>query len=68
MSTRVPFPKFHNWTLEKYKRELRDAGYYDPWIRPAKRKFTTVDWILCGVAVALLLVAMAGVFVWKEVV
>lgn len=67
MATKVPFPKFHNWTLEKHKREWRDAGYFDPWIRPEKRKFNFCDWCCCVSAVILLLIAMLGVFVYKEV-
>lgn len=30
MATRKPFPPLHNWTRERFNRQLHDAGYYTP--------------------------------------
>lgn len=56
MATKVPLPKFHNITGEKFKRHLEDATYFDPFAQPAEPKgpwwARVLYWIVLVVIVA----------------
>lgn len=38
MATKVPVPKFHNITGEKFKRQMEDAAYFDPFYQPPEEQ------------------------------
>lgn len=67
---RVPFPQYQNWTLERFQRQFRDAGYFDPWIKPEYLKdvkpmrpkgYGFWDWARL-VAAALLILLIAAMY------
>ena len=65
MATRVPLPKFHNHTTERFHRRMEDPSFFDPFVQPEERKFNALDWFLIGIACLLLAVAAAMRAFWS---